>query len=110
MRGVPVIVAGQTHYRGRGFALEPSTWDEYYEMLDRQLKDIGSGRLTAIQVEAAWRYAYQFFFEYPFDFPWRLMQFWRDYESWPVRRVLSDEGRAAFGDTFDHLAGEAIEW
>ena len=29
MSGVPVIAAGQTHYRGKGFTLDPASWQEY---------------------------------------------------------------------------------
>jgi len=110
MRRVPVIVGGRTHYRERGFTMDPSTWDEYFGMLDSQLRYPARHGLSAQQVEAAWNYAYRFFFEYPFDFPWRLMHFWRDMQEWPLGRVLSGEGRAAFGRTFDYLAGENIEW
>jgi len=110
MRGVPVIVAGETHYRGRGFTKDPSSWEEYVGMLDESLTEITSCRLTREQVDTAWNYAYRFFFEYPFDFPWRLMHFWKDMDTWPIRRVLSDEGRKAFGSTFRHLAGEPISW
>lgn len=116
MRGVPVIVAGQTHYRGRGFTCDPATYPEYFGMLDELLSAAASEnplsfpRLTEQQVETAWNYAYRFFFEFPFDFPWRLMHFWKDYELWPLARVLSPEGRAAFGRTFDYLAGEPVTW
>lgn len=110
MRGVPVIVAGKTHYRGRGFTKDPSSWEEYVAMLDESLVEIPAHRLTGNQVEMAWNYAYGFFFEYPFDFPWRLMHFWKDMEIWPIGRVLSDEGRKAFGRTFRHLAGQPISW
>jgi hypothetical protein len=110
MRGIPVIAAGKTHYRGRGFAKEPDSWDEYFGMLDRVLREPAAHALTAEQKEAAWNYGYRFFFEYPYDFPWRLMHFWKDLTVWPVGRVLSDEGRAAFGKTFDHLSGEKIKW
>jgi hypothetical protein len=110
MRGVPVIVAGKTHYRERGFALAPSSWAEFFDMLDEVLRDPGSHRLASRQIEAAWNYGYRFFFDYPFDFPWRLMHFWKDMEEWPLRRVLSDEGQAAFGRTFRYLAGERIKW
>jgi hypothetical protein len=79
-------------------------------MLDRVLREPAAHALTAEQQEAAWNYGYRFFFEYPFDFPWRLMHFWKDLTVWPVGRVLSDEGRAAFGKTFDHLSGEKIKW
>ena len=126
MRGVPVIVAGQTHYRGRGFTHDPLTYDEYFGMLEELLSGSpvgrlsGSGengstgkpvnRLTEQQVEAAWNYAYRFFFDFPIDFPWRLMHFWKDYEIWPLGRVLSDEGQAEFGKAFDYLAGEPVKW
>lgn len=110
MRGVPVIVAGGTHYRGRGFTLDPSTWAEYFGMLTSVLDDQPGHRLAEEKIETAWNYAYRFFFEYPFAFPWRLMQFWKDMEVWPLRRVLSDEGQAAFGRTFHSLAGEKISW
>lgn len=110
MRGVPVILAGETHYRSRGFTLEPSSWDEYFAMLNDILLNPRGHRLSANQVETAWKYAYRFFFDYPFAFPWRLMHFWDDMRVWPLRRVLSQEGQAEFGRTFSYLAGEKIEW
>jgi hypothetical protein len=110
MRSVPVIVAGRTHFRGRGFTFDPCNWNEYYELLDRLLEAPAQHRLSRKQVDAAWNYAYSFFFEYPFDFPWRLMHLWNDVDEWPLRRVLSDEGQAAFGRTFKYLAGERIVW
>lgn len=110
MRGLPVIVAGQTHYRGRGFTYDPSTWGEYFAMLEKVLADLPAHRLSREQVERAWNYAYRFFFDFPRDFPWRLMYFWKDMQVWPMKRVLSDEGRKEYGKTFDYLAGERIEW
>ncbi len=110
MRGLPVIVAGSTHFRGRGFTFDPNNWDEYYHLLDLLLEEPALHRLSKEQVEAAWNYAYSFFFEYPFDFPWRLMHLWPDVDEWPVQRVLSDEGKAAFGRTFGYLAGEPVIW
>ena len=110
LRGLPVIVAGRTHFRGRGFTLDPDSWDEYYATLDRVLADPRRDRLSGRQTRAAWNYAYRFFFEYPFDFPWRLMHLWKDVEEWPLRRVLAEEGREAFGSAFRALAGEPIHW
>jgi hypothetical protein len=57
-----------------------------------------------------WSYAHLFFFEYPFDFPWRLMHLWKDVDEWPLARVLSSEGRTAFGRALGRLAGERIVW
>ena len=110
MRCVPVIVAGKTHYRGRGFTLDPATWDEYYAMLNRALENLPGNRLTSEQVEAAWNYAYRFFFEFPLGFPWRLMHLWKDLDVWPLRRVLSAEGMQEFGAAFGYLAGEPLRW
>ena len=110
MRGVPVILAGQTHYRGRGFTYDPATWDEYFDTANRLLSDLPAHRLSQEQVESAWNYAYRFFFDFPRPFPWRLMKFWDDLREWPIARVLSDEGRAEFGNTFETLSGQPLTW
>jgi len=108
MDGIPVIVAGDTHYRKRHFTFDPNTWDEYFEMLDHILANPTAYRLTDEQVEMAWNYAYRFFFEYPRPFPWRVVKFWKDYETWPLARVLGDEGQAQFGRTFRYMVGEPV--
>lgn len=110
MNGIPVVVCGETHYRGRGFTYDPQTWDEYFEMLHSLTANAPIPRLTASQIETAWEYAYRFFFEYPQPFPWRLMHFWKDMGVWPLGRVLSDEGQAEYKKTFDYLVGEPIKW
>lgn len=110
MRGIPVIVAGETHYRGCGFTLDPQTWDEYFAMLESIIAAPERARPSAAQVEAAWNYTYRFFFEYPRPFPWRLVEFWQDFEKWPLARVLGEEGRKTFGKTFGYLTGEPLDW
>lgn len=110
MNGTPVISCGQTHYRGRGFTIDPASWDEYFAALERVLSDLPAHRLSESQTAAAWNYAYRFFFEYPRPFPWRLMNFWDDLQVWPLEKVLSAEGRAEFGDTFKFLVGEPFTW
>jgi hypothetical protein len=110
MSGVPVIVSGRTHYRSKGFTYDPSSWEEYFNMLDSALGNSAMARPSQAQVELAWRYAYSFFFEYPRPFPWHLLHYWDKLDEWPLERVLSPEGRAAFGDTFRHLSGEPLVW
>lgn len=110
MNGIPVISCGQTHYRGRGFTIDPNTWEEYFSSLENLLSDLPAHRLSEEQIAKAWNYAYRFFFEYPRPFPWRLMNFGDDLEAWPVEKVLSDEGMAQFGDTFKFLVGEPFTW
>jgi hypothetical protein len=106
MSGVPVMVAGHTHYRGKGFTLDPDSWQAYYAGLEQALADLPAMRPARQQVEQAWNYAYRFFFEYPLPFPWHLLDQWERLETWPMERVLSNEGWSTFGETFRCLAGE----
>jgi len=110
MNGIPVISCGDTHYRRRGFTMDPNTWDEYYALLEGTLFDLSSQRLNDRQIAKAWNYAYRFFFEYPRPFPWRLMNFWDDLEVWPLNKVLSEEGMTHFGEPFKFLVGEPFTW
>ena len=110
MSGAPVIVAGQTHYRGKGFTLDAESWESYFELLEQVLSGPQQRRLTRSQVEQAWNYAYRFFFEYPCPFPWHLLHFWNEMETWPLQRVLSPEGQAEFGEAFRYLSGEPRRW
>jgi hypothetical protein len=125
MSGVPVVVAGQTHYRNKGFTLDPDSWDSYFALLDQAIRRLAdnhlqngnpqdrhtaSFHLERAQVEQAWNYAYRFFFEFPLPFPWHLLDYQDKLEEWPLKRTLSDEGWAEFGDTFRYLAGEPRDW
>jgi hypothetical protein len=110
MIGLPVIVTGQTHYRGKGFTLEPNSWDEYFELLEKVIADPKSHAPSREDVEMAWTYAYRFFFEYPQPYPWHVQHFWEDEEKWSLGRALSEEGLAKFEKTFSYLAGEKMDW
>lgn len=110
MSGLPVVVVGRTHYRGKGFTIDPESWENYFEVLNSLNLEPGRFRLTQDQVGRSWEYAYRFFFEYPFPFPWHLLHLWEDLATWPVRRVLGDEGKEKYGKTFAYLTGEPIEW
>lgn len=63
----PVLVAGRTHYRGRGFTLDVERREELGELLDRALAD---GELGPEPVELARRFAHLFFFRFTQSFPW----------------------------------------
>lgn len=110
LSGVPVIVSGVTHYRGKGFTLDPHSWDEYFELIDQVVADPGAYRLTEKQVRAAWQYAYRFFFEFTLPFPWHLLYFWEDVDKWPLRRVLSPVEIDRFIPAFRALAGKPVNW
>jgi capsule polysaccharide export protein KpsC/LpsZ len=110
MSGLPVIVAGETHYRGKGFTTDPSNWEEYFSALDRDLANLQSAKLDQRQIDMAWHYAYRFFFDYPQPYPWHLLHFWKDAESTPLNQIFSEAGQAKYARTFDHLLGQPFEW
>lgn len=111
MSGLAVIVAGKTHYRGKGFTFDPQSWEAYYQELDQLTSDSSGLRLSNEQVELAWNYAYRFFFEYPCPYPWHLHFFaLQELREWPLQRVLAPEGQEIFGDTFRYLIGEPRDW
>ena len=110
MSGVPVIAVGNTHYRNKGFTLDPESWEGYFELLYKVMANPRQYRLSQEQVEQAWNYAYRFFFEYPHPFPWHLLHIWKDLATWPLSRLLSDEGLSTFQTTFRYLVGEPVFW
>lgn len=63
-RGVPVIVAATTHYRGRGFTIDPETAAEYWAAADRVLATPPSETERDRSRELARRYAVLFFFRF----------------------------------------------
>lgn len=110
MAGVPVVVAGQTHYRGKGFTYDPATLPDYFDTLDRLLARPDARRLSSEQVETAWHYAYRYFFDFPLPFPWHLLHFWKDMETRPFLQVVGPELRDRYRSTFDHLLGGPAPW
>jgi len=110
MAGLPVIVAGKTHYAGKGFTIDPPTWQDYEQSLDEILRDPVAFRLSPAQVEQAWLYAYLFFFEFSLPFPWHLLWLGEDFRLRPMHYVLSPEGQARYRQTFGYLAGEPLDW
>lgn len=56
VRGLPVVVAGRTHYRGKGFTIDPGTIEEYDSAL------LHARRPGPEQIELGCRYSYMHFF------------------------------------------------
>ncbi len=110
MSGVPVIVAGKTHYRNKGFTLDPQSWEDFIAILEERRTSQAHQPLAKSVVEKAWLYAYHFFFDYPAPFPWHLKDSWEMLDTWSMERVLSLEGQNMFGETFRNLAGEPRQW
>ncbi len=59
LAGTPVVVAGETHYRGKGFTTDVSSPEEFVRVLDSALHDPAS---LLVDVPEARRYAHFFFF------------------------------------------------
>jgi len=110
MSGLPVIVTGKTHYAGKGFTLDPQTWQEYEQMLDQVSQNPAAARLSPAQAEKAWLYAYLFFFEFSLPFPWHILWLHNDFVNRPMSYVLSDQGQQKYGQTFGYLAAEKLDW
>jgi len=64
--GAPVIVAGRTHYRGKGFTIDVSSPEEFRAALDAVVADPAA---FAPDQALARRYAYAFFFRAPIQGP-----------------------------------------
>jgi hypothetical protein len=101
--GLPVVAAGPAHYLGKGFTLDPETAEEYVRALSAVLG--GKQQITPRQTVLACCYFDLYFHAWPFPFPWFHGRVAADLRVWSVRRVLSAEGRARFGRTFEYLAG-----
>jgi hypothetical protein len=110
MFGVPAIVSGAAHYRGRGFTDDPASLGEYFDRLTRRLQEPPGRQLPQDQVELAWRYAYRFFFEYPFAFPWHLLHFWEDLAAHPLEAVVESAPGPDLQRTLRALVGEPVDW
>ena len=110
MGGVPAIVSGATHYRSKGFTLDPDTWQEFTFLVEKVLDNPKAHRLQTNQIKKAWQYAYRFYFNFPCPFPWHLLDFGDSIDVWPMERALSEEGMEQFGNTFRYLAGEPRDW
>ncbi len=103
LRGIPVIVAGKTHYRNRGFTHDPLTWVEYFKTLNRTLENVKSARLSQEEIDLAWKYTYLFFFKYSQPFPWHMVFRKKDFKEISLESVISKEGLKKYGNTFDLL-------
>jgi hypothetical protein len=62
--GVAVVVAAQTHYRGKGFTFDVATPEEYWDAIDRILVSPPSSSDLKWRTELARRYANLFFFRF----------------------------------------------
>lgn len=109
LKGIPVVVAGKTHYRERGFTYDPFSWVDYFKLLGAMLNKPRQYHLNKEQVNQAWKYAYHFFYTFPLPFPWHI-KLWQDYEEHKISQVFSKEGKRKYGNSFRYLVGEPLDW
>ena len=110
MSGIPAIVVGETHYRNRGFTIDPDSYVNYYKLLGAMLENPVSYRLPKEKIDLAWKYAYHFFFDFPKPFPWHLVRMWEDYRQHDLMSVLNPEGLNEYEESFQNLIGKPLDW
>lgn len=110
MHGVPVIVAGATHYKGKGFTDDPDSWGEYSDAVHERLEGTRQAGLSEQEVNMAWRYAYRFFFDYPFKFPWHLLSFWDDISERSFDLLLNDGQIQKYRLALEGFVGQPVDW
>jgi len=110
MSGVPVVVVGETHYRGKGFTNDPTGWVNYYKTIKAILENPAEKKLDKEQIDSAWAYAYRFFFEFPLPFPYHLVHLWDDYKEHSIREIFHAREWRKHESVFKYLSGEAIDW
>lgn len=105
--GLHVLCAGRAHYIDCGFTRNPESRDAYFDLAARIMLDPESVALTRRQIEKAWCYADLYMNQVPLPFPWAYDDFLSSVENeWPMDRVLSADGEALFGRTFEYFAGD----
>lgn len=66
LRGVPVIIAGESMNRGKGFTYDVESPEQYFDLLDHITE---LPRNTSQMMSRAEKYAYHFYFRRQIDFP-----------------------------------------
>ena len=110
MSGVPVIVAGETHYGNHGFTINPEGWVKYYKTIKAVLEEPSEYKMGKEQIDLAWAYAYRFFFDFPLPYPYHLVNLWDDYRSQSIEEIFHSKNWAEYRKVFQYLVGEKIDW
>jgi hypothetical protein len=104
IHGLPVIVAADVHYAGRGFTTDPKGPEEYFRYLERVDQSPRTG-LPSTLFDLARCYSDVLFEQFPKKVPWSLWDMHGDMVRWPMAKVLAGDCPEDFLKTFDYLAG-----
>ncbi len=99
--GTPCAVVSSTHYRNKGFTIDITKKEDYFDLLKSFTKH--SNQLTSKQIEYAKRYSYLLFERYqiPFDF-------FEESESLKTTSLKVDKIEEAFNDPHFNLIVDGI--
>lgn len=110
LSGLPVIVTGSTHYRGRGFTYDPDSWVSFFKLLGQFITQSERTPMSKEQVDNAWKYAYLFFYKFALPFPWHLARIKEDYGKNPIQDLFKKNGKHKYLESIRYLLGEPIDW
>ncbi len=109
LKGIPVVVAGKTHYRDRGFTDDPNSWVEYFKLLEPCLRNPSSSGKTKrkltwhgnmlITSSILSRCLSRGISSYG-----RIMRTIRSH------RYSARKARRKYGNSFRYLVGEPLDW
>lgn len=94
--GIPVVVAGDAHYRGFGFTEDPRTPGEYVDIIEKPSEI----RVSDEQRRQCQRYSYYYFLERPIPFP--------QFKEVPEMGEVRHEDLAPGNEALDYLVERII--
>lgn len=106
LRGVPVICGGHGHFTHKGFTNDPESKEDFSSMFRTFLEQPESRHVTERQRELAIVYADMFLNKIQRNFPWRWAHLWENLESYPMKKMLTQNGWGEFGQLFQILSGD----
>ncbi len=107
MLGIQSVTPARPHFGGYGFTREATSLDAYFGMIQDAFQYPDATALAQNEIDLAWVFADLYITQVPKPFPWSYQEFWPSIlEKWPMSRVLSAEGEAAFGKVLAVFAGE----
>jgi hypothetical protein len=104
MEGLTVVTAGRVHYAERGFTIDPSSREQYYEELARLTQHAVLAR-DQRRAEVAMCY-FDIYMNQNFrPMPWRWTHLDEDVRRVPITRLASAQCEPQYAKVYDYLMG-----